>query len=245
MRFGPETLGLLVRPRILTSAKVLPLNSKQPPPYSLLAIKPRFHDSSVYIEPEILFGKSLNDIFSSFSLGDTTNKQSKSYTAKVTAYLVKIGSTSVIVDSSNIQETLIRVRKRYGVRTNFKILSVGVVFFDSFQEREGKLEPLDPRPIKTKDGEDTIWFYKPWELVPLTEIIKYESVACGDLVMFQKTNGLVIKKKTLNKPKFYMTSSWSCYSITLLNHAGDGFTRFLPDRKFVIRRKEDREDSTI
>jgi len=242
MRFGPETLGLLVRPRILTSANVLPLNTKEPLPSSLITLKPVACGLNPYIDPEKLFGRSLNSLFSDINLGDTNNANTKSYTAKVVAYLVKIGAASVVVDSTNVQETLTKVRKRYGIRTNFKILSVGVEFFQGFEERNGRLEPIKPLPIKTQDGSETIWFYKPWELVPLTEIVKYESVRRGDLVMFQKSHGLVVKKKALNKPKFYMTSSWSCYSITLLNHTGDGFTRFLPDRKFSIRRREQQDE---
>ena len=242
MRFGPETLGLLVRPRILTSANVLPLNTKEPLPSSLITLKPVACGLNPYIDPEKLFGRSLNSLFSDINLGDTNNANTKSYTAKVVAYLVKIGAASVVVDSTNVQETLTKVRKRYGIRTNFKILSVGVEFFQGFEERNGRLEPIKPLPIKTQDGSETIWFYKPWELVPLTEIVKYESVRRGDLVMFQKSHGLVVRKKLLNKPKFYMTSSWSCYSITLLNHTGDGFTRFLPDRKFFVRRREQQDE---
>lgn len=243
MRFGPETLGLLVRPRILASAKVMVSNNKNISPHSLIALKPVFHGTNPHLEPERLFGKSLNSLFSDVKLGDTTNRNLKSYTAKVVSYLVRIGSTHIVVDSTNIQETLMKARKRYGNRTNLKIILVGVQFFCSFQEKNGVLESLEPLTIKTTDGFNTIWFYKPWELVPLTEVVKYESVRCGDLVMFQKTNGLVIKKKCLNKPKFFLTSSWSCYSITLLNHAGDGYTRFLPDRRFTIRRKDEDENS--
>lgn len=242
MRFGPESLGMLVRPRILASGKVLALNTKEQPPYSLVSLRPNAHSQNPYLEPERLFGKSLSSLFFGLLLGDTTKPYSKPYTAKVVSYMVKVGSNHVLVDSNNIHETLTRVRNRYGKRTNFKILMVGVKFYQSFRDNSGFLEPMDPLSIKTKDGSETIWFYKPWELVPMTEIIKYESVTCGDLVLFQKTNGLVIRKKSLNKPKFYLTSSWSCYSITLLNHAGDGYTRFLPDRRFTIRRKEDSED---
>jgi hypothetical protein len=86
-----------------------------------------------------------------------------------------------------------------------------------------------------------MWFFNPWELVPLVEIIKYESVSKGDLILFQKTKGLVVRKKLLNKPRFYTTSSWSCYSVTLLNYTADGYTRFLPDRMFSIRRSGDPE----
>lgn len=240
MRFKPETLGLLVRPRIIARVKLL--KNKDLLPSSLIAIKPVACGLNPYVDPEKLFGKPLNSLFSAINLGDASNNSTKSYTAKVVAYLVKVGTTSVFVDETNVHETLNEVRKRYGIRTNLKILSVGVEFFQGFQEINNKLEPIKPLPLKTQDGSETIWFYKPWELVPLTEIIKYESVECGDLVMFQKSHGLVVKKKRLNKPKFYMTSSWSCYSITLLNHTGDGFIRFLPDRKFSVRFPKVQED---
>ena len=237
MRFRPETLGLLVRPRILASASVLLKGANNPGASSLFTLKPTCHSIKPCIDPLLVFGKPLNVLFSDIQLGNTAVDISTTYTAQVVSYLIKTGSVCMFVDRSNIQETLAKVKKRFGARTNLKIVSVGVRFFCGMEQlTTGELRPINPWMPVTKDGQETIWFYKPWELVPMTEILKYESVNNGDLVLFQKCHGLVVKKKLLNKPKFFLTSSWSCYSITLLNHTGDGFTRFLPSRFFAVHR---------
>ena len=243
MRFRPETLGLLVRPRILASASVLLKGTQDPGASSLFTLKPACHSIKPCIDPLLVFGKPLNVLFSDIQLGNTAVDISTTYTAQVVSYLIKTGSVCMFVDRSNIQETLAKVKKRFGARTNLKIVSVGVRFFRGMEQlTTGELRPINPWMPVTKDGQKTIWFYKPWELVPMTEILKYESVNNGDLVLFQKCHGLVVKKKLLNKPKFFLTSSWSCYSITLLNHTGDGFIRFLPDRRFTVRLPQTQED---
>jgi hypothetical protein len=70
----------------------------------------------------------------------------------------------------------------------------------------------------------------------MTEIIKFESVQLTDLVIFQKSSGLVVEKKQLNKPKFYQTSSWSSYSIKLLSQKGESYVRFIPNRAFSVKK---------
>lgn len=240
MRFKPETLGMLVRPRILASPYLIQTNTS-----SLVTIRSGLvHGEHYYMDPVLLFGRSMEENLCSLKLGNTANNLTNSYVAQVRSYLVKIGSTQTVVDAHSIDETLKKVRTRYGIRTNLKIISVGVRFFQgSTKEPDGSFRPINPCSIATREGHETTWFYKPWELVPITEIVKYESVNKGDLILFQKCHGLVVKKKFLNKPRFYSTSSWSCYSITLLNHTGDGLTRFLPDRRFTVHFPEVQEET--
>ena len=239
MRFKPEHLGMLVRPRILTTANILVSSSMLPSP-TFLKIRLAHHNKNTYIDPAWLFGEPLDKLFGLMKLGDTSADKSSAYVAQIVSYLVKVGSSSIVVDKTNIQETLKKAKNRLGPRTNLKVISVGVKFYHGFKEdQEGVLAPTNELVIKTKDGQEVTWFYKPWDLVPITEIIKYESVSKGNLILFKQTNGLVVKKKRLNKPKYYSTSSWSCYAITLLNHTADGFTRFLPNRQFKVARSSD------
>lgn len=229
MRFKPENLGLLVRPRILASACIVPIDLiSTNVPLKVPWNRPK---KSEHLS---LFKQKPPELFSGVSLGDTSVNLSNAYTGQVVYYLIKISNTIMLVDRTNVHETLKKVRAMCGIRSNLKIISVGVKFFQGMTLNEGMLQPINPWCPKTENDQEVIWFYRPWELVPTTEILKYESVKKGDLILFQKCHGLVVKKKLLNKPKYYCTSSWSCYSITLLNHTADGFTRFLPDRRFTV-----------
>jgi hypothetical protein len=230
MRFKPETLGLLVRPRILASACIIPTNSitTNIPLKSLWDNPKRFEHLS-------LFKQSPSELFSELKLGDTSVNLLNAYTGQIVCFLTKIGNKLILVDKVNINQIVKEVKKKYGSRTNLRVISIGIVFYQGMKVVDGFLHSIKPWCPKTENNEEVVWFYKPWELVPTEEIVKYESVKKGDLILFPKCHGLVVKKKLLNKPKFYYTSSWSCYSITLLNHTADGFTRFLPDRKFTIR----------
>jgi hypothetical protein len=240
MRFKPDTFGLLVRPRILVAASILPVKSGKPGEISFSWTKPR---KSERFDHFAVFPKKLTDLFSDLHLGDTSKDLSTCYTAEVTHYIVRFGGTLSLVDKNNVQETLKMVRKRLGARTNLRVVSVGVKFYKGMEQTpDGSLKAQNPWIPKTADGLETIWFYNPWELVPMTEIVKYESVKRGDLILFPKSSGMVVRKKNLNKPRYYSTSSWSCYSITLLNYTADGFTRFLPDRQFTVRRSSDPDE---
>lgn len=234
MLFKPETLGELVRPRILAKGTVV--LKKDLPEYAFTATT--LPSKSNY---SLIFGQNLDKLFSKLLLGDTSKDLSTSYTGEIVCYVVRIASTMTLVDKHNVQETLKKARKKLGARANLRVVSVGLQFHQGLtrDEHTGLLQPLHSCPLKTPDGQETVWFFNPWELVPMKEILKYESVHPGDLVLFKKAKGMVVKKKKLNKPRFYSTSSWSCYSITLLNHTADGYSRFLPERFFMVRRSED------
>lgn len=236
MRFKPDTFGLLVRPRILAVASILPQNTKTD---DVSWIKPKKSERFNHLS---LFNASPRDLFSSLRLGDTSTDISTAYTAVVTNYIVRFAGTTVLVDKHNVYEVLAKIRKRLGARTNLRVISVGVKFYHGMALEGDTLVPINPWNPKTSEGQEVIWFYNPWELVPIKDILKFESASPGDLILFQKCHGLVVKKKLLNKPKYYMTSSWSCYTITLLNHTADGFTRFLPDRVFEVKRPEEISD---
>lgn len=229
MRFKPEKLGLLVRPRILASACIVPTNSISTN-IPLIAPWNRPKNS----EQLSLFKQKPLELFSELKLGDTSINLANAYTGQIVYFLIKTGNSLMLVDKTNIDQIINKVKAAYGCQTNLKIVLVGVSFYQGMKFVDDLLQPIKPWCPKTENDEEVIWFYRPWELVPTIEIIKYESVKKGDLILFQKCHGLVVKKKLLNKPKYYCTSSWSCYSITLLNHTADGFTRFLPDRRFTV-----------
>lgn len=241
MRFKPETFGTLVRPRILTQGVVVPVNTLS----EFVFAWPKLKKRTDYYH---LFSKKLHDIFTDLHLGDTSGASLLDcYAGEVVYYLVQVAGSLVLVDSHNVQETIKLVRSHLGVRANLRIVSVGLRLYKDLQRDEstGAITPLTPWGLKTTAGFEPIWFYHPWELVPLTDIVKFESASPGDLVVFQKTSGLVVRKKVLNKPKFYSTSSWSCCAIRLLNSGADGFLRFLPNRNFTLHRAHEAQVSDL
>jgi hypothetical protein len=231
MRFSKETLGILVRPRILTSGLVLAENATLPLSSALTSLRTSYHSKNNYVPSTTLFGKTLSELFSPLNLGNTTTNKATAYVAKVVSYVVKVRGSLLVVDNTTIDRAISATKKQYGSRTNLKVVYVGVQFFQGFDEHN---TPLSPVVMKTVDNKQVSWFFNPKDLVSITEIVKYESAREKDLILFPKSYGLVVKKKFLNKPKFYMTSSWSCYAIILLNPLGDGFVRFLPDRQFEV-----------
>lgn len=237
MRFKPDTLGTLVRPRVLTKAIVYTLlppagteeDSDRQNFWAMAKRSNRFERFALYNTP---FNKLFNDL----SLGNTGKDLNECYVGVITHYMVNFHGTYHIVDASNVKELLSRVKKTYGNRANLKVSSVGLKFYKGMKRDEyGTLIPVNPW-----GGTGThVWFYNRKDIVPMEDIIRYENARLGDLVLFPKAKGIVVKHKTLNKPRFYSTSSWTCKAITLLNGSIDGFTRFLPDRTFKVRKPTD------
>jgi len=238
MRFTPDSIGMLVRPRIILAASLLfkDKTSLSVSANSFMVLRPSIHSTNPYISPKHLFGQSSKELFAELNLGDTSQNLRTAYVCQVTNYLVKLGPSLIWVDKNNIQDILQKTRKIYGSRANLKIFKVGVSFFQGV-DSDGK--PINEWKPVAADGKEIYWFYKPGELVPMSEIIKYENTKIGNLIIFPKTHGLVVKKKMLNKPKFYQTSSWSCYAITLLQTKCHVPLRFLPDRQFKIFNPQD------
>lgn len=224
MKLKLEHLGRLVRPRIITMAKVVPY----PPASDFFTAKESF-------SPVQQFNKKPEFIFSELNLGDTTVSLHDCYVAKITHYLIELGNCFLIVDQSNGLETLRLAKKKFGSRTNLRVVSVGVEFYKGMEKDQAGLRAINKWEPKNSDNQKFIWFYRPCDLVFIEEILKYEAANPGDLIIFQKTMNITIKKRKLNKPSFYSTSSWSTFSLILLNGTADGYTRFLPNRLFKIK----------
>lgn len=239
MKFNIETLGSLVRPRVLTKARVIPQANRGTGHYPWGAIvkhKPYEIHNSLFNK---IASKIQENIFSTLSLGDTTLQDtSKTYVCKVTHYLVGNLQRLTLVDKDSAPEALEAVKKRLGVRSGLQIALVGVKTYRGFQRdlKTQKLEAVDPWQPEEKSITEDVLFFAPWELASLEDIIKFEKVSPGDLIVFPKANALVIKKKKLNKPRFYNNSSWTCYGILLLNGSGNGFSKLVPARAFNIHR---------
>lgn len=226
---------MLVRPRVLSHAIVFTpetekdVNNSRQIWWQLHA---KDLDTHLYKDQE-----SLINTFSDLSLGNTELDLSTCYTGVITHYQVNFRGMIHVIDKTSIEEFMVKMRKVYGSRANLKVSYVGLKIFTGMERDPitNELRAINP----WKQTEEKIWFFRRKEIVLTDDIIRYESAHNGDLIIFPKAKGIVVKHKVLNKPKFFLTCSWTCKNLTLLNGNIEGYTRFLPDRTFIVRKPGD------
>jgi hypothetical protein len=240
MRYKPESLGTLVRPRMLAKGKMIPL--KEVEHFVDHLSSPNFNEelASLKLPSEelasLFASQDVLNKFKGLSLGDTTIDTTTAYVAEITHFLIRENGGNYLVNKKTLPEAIKRRKERHGPRAKLYIHSLGVKLYKGFEVlKGGKFRPVDPwQPEGAK--EEVILFFSQYDCIPMEQIVHYEACLPGDLILFSKSNGLVVQKKKLNKPKFQVTSSWTCYSLTLLNNSS--FARFVPNRKFTSHRPE-------
>jgi hypothetical protein len=232
-----NSFGTLVRPRIMSYARILPrLDAvSEQDKWNLNSLV----DAPHYGEKEInLYKTPYEDLFTELVIGDTSKDLSNCYVGVITSFITSINYKHyILVDKSNVNEIMEKLRKRYGRRESIPVHHVGVKFYKGLQRNpNGELIAINPWRV-TK--ENHTWFYRPWDLIPMETIIRYENLVPGDLVLFKRSQGIVVKAKNINKKKFYKTNSWSSRSVTVLLGNGKTFLRFLPNKNFKGRKSSD------
>lgn len=230
VKITANSFGALVRPRIMSYARILPR-------LDAVVEQDRWNiasliDAPFYGEKEVNhYKKPYEDLFAELVIGDTTKDLSNCYVAVITSFITSINHRHyILVDKNNVTDILEKLRKRYGKRESIPVHYVGVKFYKGLQRNpEGVLEPINPWSVTA--GEHT-WFYRPWDLLDMETIVQYENLKLGNLVLFKRSQGIVLKSKTIQKKKFYKTNSWSCKSNTVLLGNGKTFLRFLPNKTF-------------
>jgi hypothetical protein len=237
VKITANSFGVLVRPRIMSYARILPrLNAvAESDKWNYASLV----DAPFYGEKEVnLYKQPYEELFSDLVIGDTTKDLSNCYVAIITSFITSINHKQyILVDKNNVNEILDKLRRRYGKRETIPVHFVGVKFYKGLQRNEaGELEPINPWSVT---GDEHTWFYRPWDLISMDSIIRYERLDPGDLVLFKRTRGIVIRTKTINKKKFYKTNSWSSRSVTVLLGNGKTILRFLPNKEFKGRKSSD------
>lgn len=234
IKFSLNLLGKLVRPRVIDNASILEVGTptnNQNNNYGYLFKERHPPDLNA------IFGKKSSLLFQPISLGNTTKSLEDCYVAEITHLMVRASNHSepIIINAPSAETVLNKILSKKGKKPRLRIKAVGVRFYKGveYDKEKGVYIPLNPWNPLTLNDKEAIWFYYPRDVVPIEEIIKFEGINPGDLIIFQKVNGLTIKKTHLNKPKFYSSSSWSCYTIFLM---GKGLkkTRMLPNREFTV-----------
>lgn len=190
--------------------------------------------SALSVPPELssLFPKDAALRFDGLNLGDTAENPGEAYVAEITHFLIRENNKNYLVNKKTLPEAIKRRKERFGPRAKLYIHSIGVKLYKGFERlKDGTLKPINPwMPPGSTD--EVVLFFSQYDCVPLEQIVRYEACKPGELVLFAKTNGLAIKKKKLNKPRFHSTNSWTSYSISILSN--QSIVRFVPSRKFSV-----------
>lgn len=230
MRLTLNSLGLLVRPRIISNAKVYPrLNVKIE--QDKWNVDSMMDFSYLSYNKEInLYKLSYETLFDGLVIGDTRNNPETCYVGKIVSFIISLSyGNYIVVDDHNIDEIMNRISKMGRKLDSFPINMVGLKFYKGIErDSNNHLVPINQWDI-TKEH---IWFYRSWDLVSIESVIEYEKLQPGNLVLFARSRGMVLKTKFINKVKFYNTNSWSSASITMLSSNGKKTFKFLPNRRF-------------
>jgi hypothetical protein len=235
MRYHPESIGSLIRPRLLSKGKMVQLKEAEHYVHLLSYITVPQELSTLFPEPPTIKFEGLN-------LGDTVLDPGGSYVAEITHFLIRENNKNYLVNKKTLPQAIKRRKELFGPRAKLYIHSLGVKLYRGFERsKNGTLKPIHPwTPPGCQD--EVVLFFSEHDCIPLEQIVQYESCKPGNLVLFAKSNGLVIKKKRLNKPRFHSTNSWTSYAISILSN--QSIMRFVPNRKFVIYTPNESNDGS-
>lgn len=237
MKINLNTIGALVRPRIITHAKVYPRiidSLKEEEKWDLAGVA----DSYYYSRDLLSYKKPYEELFKDLVIGDTTQDLSNCYVGMITSFIISISYKQyVLVDKNNVKDIVENLKRKNRSCESLPIHFVGIKFFKGVKRnKNGTLSPTDPWEATSSQH---TWFYRPWDLVSMETVIRYEKLESGDLVLFKKTSGIVLKNKHINKKRFYKTNSWSCKSVSVLMGNGRTILRFLPNKSFKGRKSNE------
>jgi hypothetical protein len=164
-------------------------------------------------------------------LGNTKLSPSTSYVCQITSFLVlKKGLVHLLDTKEKVDAFQQETIKRFGRDAYLPVVGVGLKFYNGFIP--DTLSPINPWP--PTDSNETIWFYQPKEIIPLENVVTFESIAYGDFIGMRKQNGIVTEVKEFpNKPSFYSSNSCVSRMIILLSSKSK-FYKLQPDKRFRI-----------
>lgn len=167
-------------------------------------------------------GRSLSDLFSALSLGDTTNNLSACYVAEVVSYALRK------ITPHDKNTTTLVVHSKDAIPPDCAVWAVGLRMYTGMDAETGKPEGPWEHTLHKE------WFYEPDDLVPMNKIIAYERLKAGDFIKRGKGDvSLVLTNKLLKKPQFYKSNAWTSRHVTVLNKLGKR-TRISPTSFFEL-----------
>ncbi len=219
-RIGLGDFGKLARPKTLTD--VFLLNPSATPDLEDWWIENRkLSYSSTTFNKDMLagtYGMNLDVLFSDLSID--------SYHCQITSFLVLVSSEYKLLTTLE-QIEFYKTRK-----PKAKVKAVGVTIFKNSQE------------VWNPNDSGLVWLFRPRCLVRLEDVKLFEEVETGDVLQFQKTNGMVMRVLKVRRKRFYLSTSWTNRSITYLTGTTGKLLQLNPDRPFKLIKLSSSQSST-
>ena len=182
MRFKANDIGRLVRPKTITHLFLWQNTEKDIGQWwketsSIF----RWHNFEKKQQLIDFYKCSLDYLFRDIQLGNPSLNPENSYIAEITSFIILYRGSLYHIPSKekalSFEKELI---KRLGKNAFLPVVAVGLKFFKSFSIKDE--EKVLGEPWEYTNREDVTWFYKPKEIIPLENIISFETLTTGDLI---------------------------------------------------------------
>lgn len=218
MKFGSATFGALVRPRVLLKN----ISSNKDSVYYTREQQAQALEQQTH--------KSVKELFQDIHLGDTSLDLSNCYVGRVKSLIINFNT----LGTANYKFEKVNYSQMKAVEEKcdyWRVSGVGLEFYTGMcLDANGILQPVNLWP------ETEEWFYHPDDVLLMHDIVNFESCRELDLIISKKTSGMVLDVRTMNKPQFYRTNSWTSKNVTVLSGQHGRRVKLLPFRKFKISR---------
>lgn len=210
--------GKLVKPKVLTEAFLLCDGGhididKWWRHSNLLYRSSKSHKKSTI---EGTFGVRADPLFQSLNINE--------FVGVINSFVVFHDSSFKLVSSENEAKTLQQTKKRTFV------IAAGVTFYKNYNKETKALGEV----WEYSSSSNIVWLYTPKLLIPIESVELFNSVEAGDMIVFQKSQAIVISVKTLKRQKFYETCSWTNKKITVLNGSHGKKARLVTERPYKV-----------
>ena len=213
-----KDFGRLVKPKVLTEAFLLCGGGNIDIDKWWRRVNQLSRSSKTYkkVTIEGTFGEKIDPLFQSLQVND--------YVAVINSFIVFHNfSYSHITTQTEVNRLLQEKRRVY-------VIAAGVTIHKTYNiETHALGEVWQPT-----NNQSICWIYNLGHLIPIEDVELYNSVETGDLLMFDKSQAVVTKVKTLKRRKFYDTCSWTNKKITVLNGSAGRQVRLITSRSYKI-----------
>ena len=232
MRFKAADIGLLVRPKTITHLYLWKRDEDIDEWWKSAMTQYRWRGFEKKQQLTMFYKTSLPLLFKNLQLGNTNTNPTASYVATITSFMIlHHGSLYHLATKEKVEAFEREMKKRFGPNAYLPVVAVGLKFYKGFTSAEGIKTPTDS--WEHTEREDVTWFYQPKEIIPLDNVIAFESLIPGKLVLMKKIDGIVLYAKELLKPQFYSANSCVSVAITMLS-TNVTYVRLTPDKRFKI-----------
>lgn len=234
MRFKAADIGLLVRPKTITHLFLWTKESNIDEWWKQVLFQYRWRS---YEKKQQLLGyykTDLPNLFQNLHLGDVNKSTEHAYVCEIISFIILHKGSLYHVDSKEKAESFEKeIKKRFGQNAYLPVVAVGLKFYKGFKIEENGFSLGEPWEHTNKDN--AIWFYQPKEIVPISNVLSFESLYPGQLVAMKRIDGIVLYVKELSKPQFYSANSCVSKTVTLLS-TNINYIRLIPEKRFRIIR---------